>query len=246
MVRSSKLQTQRGVFETLRTYHGKPFEVKAHLRRLRRSARTLRIPVKLSNTALEHRLYSACRSSGESRIKLILVQSGVIIQVKPLRIDKKIYAQGVAVLTQSITRARPLVKNLNRRLEDIAFTHATRLGCADALLQDAHGRITEASRANIFYIKNHILYTSNTKILLGITRAVVLRLAKPLLSIRYHLPTLPELKQADECFMTRSSTGIMPIVKIDKTRIGNGKPGPHTQQLLREFNTYVSKTSADR
>ncbi|MBI2415456.1 MAG: aminotransferase class IV [Candidatus Kerfeldbacteria bacterium] len=233
------MKNHRGVFETIRTYRGRPFELPAHLRRLRASARTLRIPILENNRSLTQRIITQCRIRGETRLKIIVTPSGRLIEATALRFSKKIYTSGVAVATYQVERKNPAVKSIERKAEDTAYAKASNRGYFDALLVRRDATIPEASRSNLFLVKHGIIYTANRHILYGITRAVILQLAKRSFKIDYFLPTLHDLYEADECFLTRTSTGIVPVVKVNRRKIGNGKPGPITKQLMKLFERYV-------
>ncbi|EKD78739.1 MAG: hypothetical protein ACD_41C00281G0004 [uncultured bacterium] len=231
-----------GVFETLRTYRGHLSEVKAHLHRLRTGARLIRIPVPLSDKQLAQLLTSHCRTSGETRLKIIITRNHIITESRPLHISRKIYTTGVGVMVYRGARQLPQVKSTNRTLEDRANNLAITYGYFDALLLNQHGTVPEAACGNIFYVKKNVVYTPNKDILYGITRAVVVQLAKAnRINLRYHLPTVADLRAADELFLTRSGMGIVPVVRIKQRKIGNGKPGEVTKRLMKLFAEYANR-----
>ncbi len=229
-----------GVFETMRTYHQKIFELPAHLRRLRASARIAHIPIHFTNNQLAEWLTAYCRPNGETRLKLVVTTHSITIKAVPLRVFKKIY-RGVAITAHRLRRYQPTVKSIARQQEDHVYTQAVARGYFDTLLLNQRNQVLETSRGNLFYVKNNVLYTPNKDILFGITRAVVLKLARRRFRTRYQQPTLRTLLEADECFMTRSSVGIVPIVRVNKKKIGKGKPGPVTKQLMVLFNRYANR-----
>lgn len=229
------------VFETLRTYHGRIFELSAHLQRLRHGARILRIPVVLSDQQLTQALQAHCRGIGETRLKLMVTRDNITVESCPLRIDKKIYTAGVAVVTFPGVRIHPTVKMITRVVENQAYQFAVQHGYFDALLIDQQHNVPEAACDNIFYIKQGILYTPNKAILFGVTRKIVLQLAKQLLPIIFMTPKLEQLYQADELCITKSGTGIVPVVRINRKKIGTGKPGLVTKKLMQLFQYYVEK-----
>lgn len=231
---------EQGVFETIRTYRGKLFAVPAHVQRLRQGARALGLTVPLSNSQLTKALAAQCRTSGETRLKISLTQASVAIESKPWRLPRRISTQGVAVATRPGKRARPSLKRIDRPTEDVAIAWAEQHGYFDAILVDQQAA-PECACSNLFFIHDRVLYTPDTDILFGITRSVVLQLAKAVLPIRFVTPTITQLYQADECFLTRTGVGIAPIVKINRTVVGNGKPGPVTKQLVKLFDAYATR-----
>lgn len=228
-----------GVFETLRTYHEKLFEVPAHLKRLHASAKLFQIPIHQSNVVLTEWLQQHCRVTEETRVKLIAAPQHIYILSTALHIPHHLAARGTAVTTYAANRLFSTAKNNNWVQEYLARTNALQHGYFDALLVSRKKRVTEAACGNVFFVKNNILYTPNADILFGVTRTIVLRLAKSVIPIRFATPTLNQLYHSDECFITKSGTGIVPVVRINQKKIGNGKPGPVTKELIRLFDEYV-------
>jgi branched-chain amino acid aminotransferase len=111
-------------------------------------------------------------------------------------------------------------------------------GYNEAILLDDEGFVSEASGENIFMVKNGMLFTApyGTSILGGITRDTVITLAREL-GIPVHLERFSRdmLYTADEVFLTGTAAEITPVREIDNRTIGEGKPGPVTLQIQREF-----------
>ncbi len=87
-------------------------------------------------------------------------------------------------------------------------------------------------------VKNGEIRTppTTTGALPGITREVVIRLAKRLrYAIAERNMTPNELFNADEVFFTGTAAEIIPVREINKRVIGTGKTGPITQRLMEEF-----------
>lgn len=235
-----------GVFETMRTYGGQIFELSEHFRRLRRSAKAIKLTIKPTNVQLSRWLRQHYPHSGERRIKLIAAKDNIYILSTTVttNFNSPIYRLGVKVTTYPGQRMTPQVKGNAWVLEYLANQFAQRHGYFDAFLVGPDKTVGESACGNIFIIRDNIISTANEQILPGVTRKTVLHLLpKAQLSIRFHTHTLNEILRADECFLTSTMPGIVPVVNISGKRIGNGKPGPMTQQLIRAFNTYVTKTS---
>ena len=101
-----------------------------------------------------------------------------------------------------------------------------------------HGHVAECTADNLFMVKNGTLKTPDLTqgALAGITRAAVLDLAKKRgLAASETILALHDLYNADEVFLTGTGAEIVPVVGIDGRRIGNGKPGARTLQLLADF-----------
>lgn len=97
-----------------------------------------------------------------------------------------------------------------------------------------------ASSTLRFAQRDVILGTAGDDVLLGITRETVIQVAQQLgLEVKDQPLKRDHLDEADEAFLTSSSRGIVPIVKIDDVAIGQGKPGPVTKQLMAAYEAYV-------
>jgi branched-subunit amino acid aminotransferase/4-amino-4-deoxychorismate lyase len=89
-----------------------------------------------------------------------------------------------------------------------------------------------------------ILGTARDEILLGVTREMVIELARGRgVELSYQPLPLDEVTAIDEAFLTSSSRGIVPVVRIDDVTIGQGSPGPITQQLRGDYETHVIERS---
>jgi branched-chain amino acid aminotransferase len=93
-------------------------------------------------------------------------------------------------------------------------------------------RISEASRANLFFVRQGIIYTPVSDILKGITRKQVLSMFS---DIRLEDIGTDRLYGFDEIFLTGTSRDITPVVSIEGQMIGNGKPGPVTKEIQAAF-----------
>ena len=97
---------------------------------------------------------------------------------------------------------------------------------------DAAGRVLEGASSNFFGVLDGCLRTAGAGVLAGVTRGVVLTLAR-----EAGLETVPEavplaqVPRLSEAFLTSSSRGVVPIVRVDDHVIGTGAPGPVTQRL---------------
>jgi branched-subunit amino acid aminotransferase/4-amino-4-deoxychorismate lyase len=92
--------------------------------------------------------------------------------------------------------------------------------------------------------RNDILITARHGILLGVTRRAVLRLARGQgMQVEYRAPHVAPREEFDEAFITSSSRGVVPIVMIDGTPVGEGGVGAWTKRLGVAYQAYVEKRS---
>ncbi|MBN2814602.1 MAG: aminotransferase class IV, partial [Bacteroidales bacterium] len=145
---------------------------------------------------------------------------------------------GVRVITHEDIRWQWCnIKSIALLPNTYIFEQAAAQGAFECMLI-RNGNITEATHSNIMAVKNGIVYThpESNLILSGITRLAVLQLCKQL-----NIPTVEEpvkvseIKDYDEWFICGTGSEITPIVQIDDTPAGNGKPGPVTRKLQKAF-----------
>ena len=122
-------------------------------------------------------------------------------------------------------------------------------GYAEGIALDQQGYISEGSGENIFVIRDEKLLTPplGASVLPGITRDSVIKIAQSL-DIPIVETIIPRelLYIADEVFFTGTAAEITPIRSVDRIKVGEGRRGPITEQLQKEFFGIVNGTSADR
>jgi len=155
--------------------------------------------------------------------------------------DPARFARGIHLITSRLQRETPEAKTSNYTSAIRALKEAARLGADDALFVNERGHVQEATRSNFFIFHGDTLVTPGAEVLHGITRAVVLELARGRFAIEERPILLEELALADEAFTTSSSKEISPVVQIDEQMIGHGKPGPRTTELEQRFIAMVEK-----
>lgn len=140
------------------------------------------------------------------------------------------FEKGVPLIRDRFIRPHPLIKTLY-------YFNTLRLqkkmqedGAADVMFHT--DTITEASRANLFFVKKGRISTPGQQILRGITRKQVLALFE---EIRVEDVPHDRLFEFDEIFMTATSRDITPVVRVDGRKIGTGAPGPVTREIQEAF-----------
>jgi len=121
-------------------------------------------------------------------------------------------------------------------------------GFDDAIALDHHGHVAESTVANLFIIRGGKLVTpdTSTDILEGITRDSLIELAsKKGLVVEERSIDRTELYKSEEAFLCGTSARITPILSIDKRPIGNGKAGPITSKLMKDYEALQSGTTQD-
>lgn len=235
-----------GIFETLRTYRGKIWQIEEHLERLFESARMRGWTLSWTRGELAAITEKTVKKNGypESRVR-ITITAGIkaptlFVWAQPLeKIPQSAYDRGVAVITFPLERSFPRMKTTSMQHLLVARNEMRRKRAFDALLVNHTGNITEGTWTNVFIVKKKTLVTPKLGVLLGMTRETVLKIARPLFRIQQRDITRRELMNADECFITNSPKGIVPVIKIDGEKVGTGRRGPITKHLQKEFNRRV-------
>jgi branched-chain amino acid aminotransferase len=244
-----------GVFDLLRTYAGVPFRLGAHLERLARSAQAigLEIPWSLAELDVLARETYARNTIADATIRLV-VTGGVsenfmmphhapslAIMIDPVVLyPPVIYNEGAVVATTQIPRVMAQVKSLNYIGAIMAMQAAKASSAVEAIYRDSQDRLTEGTRANLFLVRDGIVYTPHEDILFGITRQAVLDAAVGAIEIVEGPVTIEDVRGADELFLTSTTKEILPIRQLDEIVIGEGRPGPVTQQLAERFRALVA------
>ena len=254
------------VFDATRTFNGRPFRLREHVRRLYNSLRYVRIDPGMSMEEMERRSLDVVEHNypllppnqdmwvmqrisrgvevtqpGEEQRPTVLIESHAI----PFAKRASLYRDGISVITPSVPRVPP------RFMSPRAKTHNyLNLVLGDleaqgtdpdswAVLLDEDGNLTEGKGSNIFLVKDGVVATPKGQFVLeGITRGVVLELAGGLgLPAEERDLDLFDAYTADEAFLTSTSLCICPISTFNGATIGQGAvPGPVTQQLISAFS----------
>jgi D-alanine transaminase len=132
---------------------------------------------------------------------------------------------------------------LNLLANVLARQDAASKGCAESILVDEAGLITEGASSTFFVISEHKLQTAalTANILPSITRQFVIKAGVNigLETIEKSL-TPQQAGDADELFIASTTQDIIPVVKFNGKLIGDGRPGKYTKLLIREFLSFTA------
>ena len=257
-----------GVYEVWRVVNGRLFENDRHLARLEFGLRELRIEapdiVKPGViTAVADRLLSESGlTDGEATLYLEITRGAAprthqfpakaptpTVYVTPNRFapPEELRARGAACITiPDIRWLRCDIKTIQLLPNVFAKQAAVEVGAVDSIMI-RDGVATEGSHANVFAVIDGVIRTHplNHLILAGITRAVVLDIARGFdLPVHEDPITETELEHADEIFLAGTTTDVMPIVRLNDRPVAGGEPGPITTRLSREFRAYLDAACA--
>ena len=233
-----------GSYTTLRTYGGTSVvRLDQHVRRLVESLPSeAPAGTTLERAAVRSALVHALGATGypESRVRITFAPPRLFVTVEPFTpVDEALRHAGVACVTVSARRERPEAKDTRFQATAQAAYAALPTGVHEGLLVGDDGAILEGLSSNFFAVHEGVLRTEEPRALRGVTRSMVLDLARGLVPLGGPL-NVDQLGEARECFITSVSREVLPVVRIDGVAIGDGVPGPITRELARRFETAVA------
>lgn len=252
-----------GVYEVSTILDGKLVDNAGHLARLQRSLDELAIPAPCSMEEIETIQHTLIERNGITAGSIYLqVTRGaedrnflwseglkpsliMFTQTRGAKMDK-VAEKGLDVISlPDIRWQRRDIKTVALLPASLAKRKAVTEGANDAWLVE-DGMITEGTSNNAHIItKDGKLVTRalSNKILHGITRKAVLALAEEAgLVVEERSFSPDEVKDAAEAFVTSATMFVSPVVSFDGTKIGDGKPGPHTTRLRELYVTFAKKS----
>jgi branched-chain amino acid aminotransferase len=256
-----------GLFETLRSYDGHPFDLPRHLARMQRAARLLQIPFDGERARWEPRLKRLLAANellqGDAMVRIQLSRGGLpetdhvagdpdgieaveFVTTRRIASELAVWQRdGARVMSVQSSFARgnfPQFKSLNYLPSMMALRFARAAGFAEAIRLSDQGRVLEGATSNVFILRGGVLSTppASAGILPGLARRRILELA-----VEIGLPCeelacdYREILVADEILLSSSVKEVLPVVGVDRTTIGDGRPGPWTRQLHEAYRSAV-------
>jgi D-alanine transaminase len=260
-------QLADGVYEVCEVKDARLVDERRHMARLMRSLGELRIGLPMTLPALSIVLHETVRRNrvrngivylqitrGKARRDFAFPAPGtspsVIVTARshdPVKAEATA-VEGIAVITAPDRRwARPDIKSVSLLPNVLAKQAARDAGAREAWLVDENGFVTEGASSNAWIITADgdvvTRPAADNRILNGISRAVVFDvMAARGLALKERAFTVTEAKAAREAFITAASQIVQPVVRIDGSPVGNGRPGPFALSLRREFHRHAEFT----
>jgi branched-chain amino acid aminotransferase len=257
-----------GLFETLRTYAGEPFGLADHLARLRRSAGVFHMTVPTEPTYWAPRIRRLLRATGlvttDAAVRLTMSRGtapfGIVppLGIKPTTLllatplDPRLpraQAEGVRVCFfpfRVVTARLAGHKTLHYLPAVLGKMVARRRGAWEALYLGADDTVLEGTTSNVFVVDRGTIVTPPLHgVLAGVTRKVIATVARRA-GIRLVERAFDRraLLRADEVFLTASTIEVLPVVRVESRRIGDGRPGPITRTLQQAYTAHVARALA--
>ena len=255
-----------GAFETMRSCKGNILGLNEHLARLFCTLKKLDMNVNFSKNQIKKKLFDLIKknslASKDAYIKILVTRgiskglpgtlekrsASLIIYALPHeKPNPSFYKRGVKleIIDKSNLEVSYISghKTLNYLANILYRLEAKKKHGFDMILTDQKGFIKETTASNIFIVKEKNITTPylKSKCLPGIIRKEVIYLAKRYLKCKINEEAVSRrmLYFADEAFITNSTLGVVPVVKIGNRKIGIGKPGKITAELMKELNNKV-------
>jgi D-alanine transaminase len=256
-----------GVYEVCEVKDGRLVDERRHMARLLRSLGELRLGLPMPLPALSIVLHETVRRNrvrngivylqitrGQARRDFAFpapdTRPSIVVTARshdPVKAEATA-VEGIAVITVPDRRwARPDIKSVSLLPNVLAKQAARDAGAREAWLVDANGFITEGASSNAWIVTADgdavTRPVADNRILNGISRAVVLdAMAARGLAFKERAFTVAEAKAAREAFVTAASQIVQPVVRIDGSPVGDGRPGPFALALRREFHRHAEFT----
>ncbi|MCE2510538.1 MAG: D-amino-acid transaminase [Alphaproteobacteria bacterium] len=254
-----------GVYEVMAVLGGQPVDEESHLDRLERSLSELHMQSAMARPPLRAVLREVIRRN-RVRDGILYLQmtrgvarrdhpfpakavTSLVVTARPATLPPpETLRAGVHVITlPDIRWKRCDIKTISLLPNVLAKQQAREAGAFEAWLVDEDGFVTEGSATNAWIVtKTGVLVTRDAgqSILGGVTRLGVLQAARDEgITLEERPFHLKEAKDAAEAFLTSTTSFLLPVLKIDDTVIGGGKPGKLTDRL---FHRYLKKLSTNK
>ncbi len=258
-----------GVFEGIRCYETKRgsavFRLREHMERLLLSAKILGFQniaysvddlMQATTETIKANNFPACYirpliyhtsvnptlnlDQGTAKIGIAVWEWGAYLGEESLM-------KGIRVNVSSYTRHHPNVMMTKSKATGnytnsvLAKTESVRMGFDEAVMLDPQGFVAECTGENIFLVRKGVIHTPHTATILeGITRESLILLAKDMGYMVVEQPiSRDQLYTADEIFVTGTAAEVVPVTEVDFRPVGDGKCGPVTQQIQKDFRLVV-------
>lgn len=226
-----------GVFETIAVENGKLIFEDWHLERLQKSLKILGI--KQSVTKEEIDFYLSQKECSHHALKIIVSSQNKVFTLRQNPYTKKQLEEGFNLGFSSVYRNETSLltryKTLNYGDCILEKRHAKDLGMDELLFLNSKGEICEGTVSNVFFSKNGKLFTP--PVLSGLLPGVVRRFLIETFSVTEKVLKKEDIKEMEECFVTNSLMGIMPVKSLDGITYSMGKTTKmcqdHYQEILR-------------
>jgi branched-chain amino acid aminotransferase len=178
----------------------------------------------------------------ESRLRLTYAPPRLFVSVEPfVALPEALYREGAACMTVPLQRVNPHAKDTRFASQAASAYAALPEGIHEGLMVAGDGSILEGLSSNFFALVRGTLRTEEARALLGITRSLVLEVAREVVPVTLRAVRLSEISSVTEAFITSASRGILGVARIDGVPVGDGRPGPMTSTLQARYRALIER-----
>ncbi len=248
------------IYEVIPAYSGRLFRLPHHLQRLNNSLQAIRMQNPMSDSEWTSMLEQlVAQQPGQDQSVYLQVTRGPAEQrdhTIPEKTKATVFAMsspmhdpdptvvGISAITLDDIRWRLCNIKATTLLANVLLKQEAKDAAAVESILIRDGNAMEGAASNLFIVLAGELITppKSNYLLPGITRDLILELAE-----KNGLPhaerdiTEPQLRSADEVWLTSSTKEIMPVTRLDQHPVGNGKPGPVYQQMSALYSEYKER-----
>ena len=244
-----------GVCDIMRTYKGKPYFLNEHIQRLENSAKKIGLSLPWQTQDIINIVLETIKKNqpiDEINIRTIITGGSspdffypqgrprlIILITNINKLPDSWYEKGVKVITQKIERTLPDAKVISYIPAAMALKEAIKNNGIEAIYINRNMEALEGTTSNLFAFFDNTLVTPRDGVLKGITRQAILSLAKKIYNTEEKPIRLEHLLKADEIFITGTNKCVVPVIQIDNSKIGNGKPGLNTRRIISELENHT-------
>ena len=233
-----------GAFEVMRVYEGQPFALDAHLARLERTGRNLRLPIDSEAVRADaFRLLAAAGEGPDHALLRVMITRGGRRVLMTEQLPETPRFLRCKTIEYAPTRILDGSKSLSYGANMLAGRLAREQGYDEAILVTPHGRVLEAPTSSLFWVEDGQLLTPplDDHILASITRAIILELAE----VREESCPLERLLEADEIFISSTTREAQGVIAVDAQEFA--APGPVTARTGEAVAAHIrSELALDR
>jgi D-alanine transaminase len=246
------------IYEVIIAINKKPFELDAHITRLKKNISSLKYSLSDQIDLEEIILEIISRNKFSKQVIYVQISRGtdsirdhipsndliptVFVSSHELKTDFSPSFGEKAILLEDFRWRKSQIKATSLLANVMYRSEAKQQGVFETILFE-NGFITEGAVSNVFCcIENKIITPPLTEnILPGVTRKVILNLIQDT-SLVYDETKIPidTFLSAEEIWVTNSTKGIIPIIELDGIKIGSGLPGKKYLQISKAFINKLS------
>jgi D-alanine transaminase len=252
-----------GVYEVINVYDGVLFTLDEHIERLYRSANEIGISINFERDHLKNDIRKLIQENDMKKGGLYLqvtrgvaprthqyqkdISSKMVAYPLPYKEMEETRSTGVTAITEQDLRwLRCDIKSLNLLYNIMIKQKAYEQGAFEAILI-RDGVVTEGTSSNVFIIKDGTIYThpATNLILNGITRQKLLEVYQENgWAFKEKSFSSLELMEADEVFVTSTTSEVVPVISIDGKTVNDGSPGSFTRKIQQAFSMTVKNETS--